>query len=175
MKYLQLNIKAPLQYYSLASHASSVKNDFFKTAIAPTKAAIVGMLGNAMGYSRGSEELRRLYDSIVVKHKTIEESQTHIVDDQIVLARKGESFACAGGGRTKPGVSMQKWVEYLQDAHFLVFIGAEEPLLDILYAALRNPAHALYFGRKCCVPSEPVVRKKIILEEREMPDGFDSF
>ena len=43
---------------------------------------------------------------------------------------------------------------YLQDKAFAVFLSADMALIEEAEQALKNPVWPIYFGRKCCAPTE---------------------
>jgi CRISPR system Cascade subunit CasD len=61
----------------------------------------------------------------------------------------------AGGTPSKDGVPSHRF--YLADAAFLVGMeDGDRSLLEMIYAALRNPVWPLALGRRSYVPSEPI-------------------
>jgi len=47
--------------------------------------------------------------------------------------------------------------QYLWDASFLVALRGDSTTINLVEAALRNPVWPVFLGRKCCVPSEPLL------------------
>jgi CRISPR system Cascade subunit CasD len=61
----------------------------------------------------------------------------------------------ASGGPTDNPVIMPR--EYLQDARFGVLLAGEAETLAPLPGAFADPRWGLWLGRKCCIPSTPIV------------------
>ena len=171
MKYLPLTFLGVLQYYA-SPNSSSIKGTF-PTEDHPTKSAVVGMIASALGYERGAVASRELYDKLDVKYEIIKEGSI-FTDFQTVKPLKSQDnymnkhhtnkFTTVSGALiTKQGEL--KYVNYLQDAEFKVYIGADEQTLEEIYNAIRNPVYALYFGKRCCVPNKPIVGNYELVED----------
>lgn len=121
------------------------------TANFPTKSAITGLLGCAMGLARESAELPRMAQEMTIGIRA-DRSGTILSDYQTIHGMPGIRKA-NGDERDDPIVSPHF---YLQDAAFLVLIETTEPWRQRIAAALDDPKWCLYLGRKNCVPSRPV-------------------
>lgn len=154
---LFLRLEGPLQ--SWGSHEA--KFVIRRTAEAPTKSGVLGMLCAALGVSRSDAaakwlpKLRDLRMGVRIDAPGIRWWDYHTVGARMLM-RTAE-------GRTKPGAMLTRR-EYLCDASFLVALQGETTLIADLEIAMNGPKWTLYLGRKCCPPSRP------LLEHR--PDSF---
>ena len=147
---LFLRLEGPLQAWGDQQSKFVVR----RTAEAPTKSAVIGMLCAALGVSRAqaSDEwlpkLRNLHMGARVDMPGIRWWDYHTVG-------AGMKMRTAEGG-TKPGAMLTRR-EYLCDASFLVALQGQPDLIGQLEAAMQAPKWTLYLGRKCCPPSRPIL------------------
>jgi len=145
---LILKLEGPLQ--SWGEHS---KWDWRDTALMPTKSGIIGILGCALGYERNDIRLSELGEQLTIAVRADRPGSLitdfHSVQSQRLLNAEGKPRS---GGNT-----MITHRSYLQDACFTVVIAAEERLLRKLASALLHPQWTAYLGRKCCVPSRPIL------------------
>ena len=125
-----------------------------RTAEAPTKSGVIGMLCAALGVSRpqAAEEWLPKLGALRMGVR-IDVSGVRWWDYHTVGANM-EMRIAAGEGKTKPGAMLTRR-EYLCDASFLVALQGEPSLIGELEAAMKDPKWTLYLGRKCCPPSRP--------------------
>jgi CRISPR system Cascade subunit CasD len=150
MNTLFLRLESPLQAWG--GHESK----FFvrRIAEAPTKSGVIGLLCAALGVSRTDApkawlpRLRALRMGVRVDRPGTRWWDYHTVGAKMRM-RTAE-------GKTKEGALLSRR-EYLCDASFLVALQGEEKLLEQLQKALQNPRWTLYLGRKCCLPSRPIL------------------
>lgn len=183
--YLILRLDAPFQSYSMGR-----TERYIKTSLFPTKSAIIGLLGCALGYSRGDERLIILCDNLkmavridsypinLVDYQTIHGGNIYAQDSKTgQWVRKEKSGhltiesvlqnkeATASGDSAK---IVKK--EYLMDAIFTVVLEGEEKILKECVDALNNPIWFYSLGRSNCIPSIPLIGNK-----REEPiQNFES-
>jgi CRISPR system Cascade subunit CasD len=62
----------------------------------------------------------------------------------------------ASGALNKDAVVTRR--QYLLDARFGVILAGDRSVLERAAAALQNPVWGVWFGRKSCIPAEPVYR-----------------
>jgi CRISPR system Cascade subunit CasD len=62
------------------------------------------------------------------------------------------------GRKADPKATVLTYRQYLLDAKFGVILGGDKVLLERVAEALRNPTWGIWFGRKNCIPAEPVCR-----------------
>ena len=169
--YLPLFFSSVLQYY--AKQTNTTVKDYYPTERHPTKNAVVGMIGAALGCPRGDQRLSELTDNLDVLYRRTRGEATIYVDFQIVGLKDTDAIRLNGGAVQQ---NLAKRVEYIQDTDFAVYIGAEdENLLKEIYTALRNPVFAPYFGKRICVPNAPIARNFTLYTEEELQDAKDGF
>ena len=175
MHYIKMTLSAPTQHYAYVTETAHRR--FYKTEHAPTRSAVVGLLGCALGIPRGDKRLEDMNRSIsavwreapvMCGEKTCEISV--ICDDQTVTPGKGEAFLTADGSDEKSS-PIQKTIEYLCDARFEVFVGADDEALAGFYHALCDPEWALYCGKRKCPPDEMIPEETMrFYDKEELPD-----
>lgn len=131
------------------------------TGAAPTKSGIVGLLAAAQGRRRTDpiDDLVSLRLGI-----RIDEPGTVLRDYHTVSDFRGRpllSAAVSAAGVQKatspPKLTHVTQRFYLQDAVFVAGVTGEAGLITGIAEALRRPAFPLALGRRCCVPSQPLV------------------
>lgn len=129
-----------------------------RTAEAPTKSGVIGMLCSALGVSRSeaSEEWLSKLGSLRMGVR-IDVPGVRWWDYHTVGAGMRMRIA-EGEGKTKPGAMLTRR-EYLCDASFLVALQGEPGLIAELEAAMKTPKWTLYLGRKSCPPSRPLLER----------------
>lgn len=153
---LFLRLEGPLQAWG--DHES--KFVVRRTAEAPTKSGIIGMLCAALGVSRPTAagtwmpKLSSMRMGVRVDNPGIRWWDYHTVGAGI------EMRIAEGEGKTKPGAMLTRR-EYLCDASFLVALQGDDTLVTELAAAIENPKWTLYLGRKCCPPSRPLLEHPV--------------
>lgn len=160
--HLALMLDAPMQSWGFASRFQRRT-----TGLHPTKSGVVGMICAAMGLAKGSadegEMLPRLarlkMSSISIPcrrssrwtDKTEDLPALRLEDFHTVL----DTRRASGKMNDDPVVTRR---QYLLDARFGVILSGERTLLEHAAAALKDPVWGVWFGRKCCIPAEPVCR-----------------
>lgn len=147
-KLLILRLEGALQSWGATS-----KWDDRDTEDFPTKSGIVGLLGCAMGISRGDPALAELNAAITIAVRADRRGE-RITDFQTVT---GSPLRNAEGKPKSTGNTLISERVYLQDACFSVFIETEPYWHDRIISALNAPKWCMYLGRKACVPSRPVL------------------
>lgn len=177
MKYLTLRFSGVLQYYSSKTNTTLKQN--YPTDFYPTRNAIIGLIGSAMGINREdfNDFRANLESKISTKYKSLSTKASILEDFQTVRPLKSQQyymnkqnnrnsfFSVEGKQKNTPII---KNIQYLQDADFEVYVGSEdEQLLKDIYDAIRNPVYALYFGKRSCVPNKPIVTEFILTDSVE--------
>lgn len=180
MNYIKLTLSGVLQYY--ADNNSIALRTTYNSSITPTKSAVIGLIASALGLPRKSEESIDLYNELTAKYKVINGGQL-FEDFQTIKPLKSQSnymnkfytrnqFSTVGGS-IRDG-QLIKRVQYLQDGSFEVYVGCEDSdLLHKIFDAIGNPAYALYFGKRSCIPNKPIVTKFELFSEEELHDVHD--
>ena len=149
---LFLRLEGPMQSWGDQESKFVIR----RTAEAPTKSGVIGLLCAALGVSRpeaASGWLSKL--SALRMGVRIDVPGVRWWDYHTVGARMQMRIA-EGEGKTKLGAMLTRR-EYLCDASFLVALQGEPPLIAKLTEAVGNPHWTLYLGRKCCPPSRPLL------------------
>ena len=144
---LKLVLEAPIQSYGRQSKWDTRDSGYY-----PSKSAIIGMIGCAMGIERNDEYLDFLADNLSVSVR-IDKNGKFMEDLQTVH----EPVYTAVGG-LKDGGTYHPLLNkvYIQDAIFTVFITGTISLLDKIYNAFQDPVWPVYLGRKSCIPVVPI-------------------
>lgn len=137
MKTLTINLTAPLQSYGdEATFERRTSTDY------PTKSAVIGMLAAALGYARSDPRIQQLYQLAFATR--VDQPGTPLTDFHTV--------------EWKPNVRKITYRDYLQDAVFVVALGADDDTtIDHLAEALTHPHYQLYLGRRSNPPAGPLV------------------
>jgi CRISPR system Cascade subunit CasD len=152
---LFLRLEGPLQAWGDQQSKFVVR----RTAEAPTKSGVIGLLCAALGVSRAQAEekwlpaLRGLRMGARIDRPGVRWWDYHTV------GAKMQMRIADGVDKTKRGAMLTRR-EYLCDASFLVVLQGDPPLMEQLHAAVRNPQWALYLGRKCCPASRPLLESR---------------
>ncbi|MBI1785436.1 type I-E CRISPR-associated protein Cas5/CasD, partial [Candidatus Sumerlaeota bacterium] len=147
---LFLRLEGPMQAWGDQESKFVIR----RTAEAPTKSGIIGMLCAALGVSRPEAskdwlpKLAALQMGVRMDKPGIRWWDYHTVGAEMQMR-------IADGGH-KPGAMLTRR-EYLCDASFLVALQGDPALIGELEAAISKPKWALYLGRKCCPPSRPLL------------------
>ncbi len=149
---LLLRLEGPMQSWGVQESKFVVR----RTAEAPTKSGVIGLLCAAMGVSREAARvefprLNTLRMGVRIDRPGVRWWDYHTVGAGMAM-RTAE-------GKTKPGAILTRR-EYLCDASFLVALWGDAALVDELSRAVRSPKWTLYLGRKSCPPSVPLVGRR---------------
>jgi CRISPR system Cascade subunit CasD len=155
--YLALLLDAPLQSWGFASRFQRRT-----TALHPTKSGVVGLICAAMGLAKGSpEESAMLPQLAALKMSSIAISRKDSLDSPLPVLRLEDYHTVLGtrraSGKMNPN-AVETRRQYLLDARFGVILEGPRPILERAAAALDNPTWGVWFGRKNCIPAEPIRR-----------------
>lgn len=188
-KYLELNFEGDWQYYFASLICNNHESGgIYKTALHPTKSAVVGMIGAAFGIPRHDPKLNELMSQLSVKYKTLKEGiiysdfqvarppftkiQRNKRNGRLETNHANARFETIDGKGSD--ATMLKTVEYLVGYHFTVYIMSEdEKLLQDIMHALDHPVYELYFGKRCCFIQGPLIKNRNLLSEEEM-EGIEN-
>ena len=165
---LLMRLEGPLQSWGGRS-----RWDVRDTETEPTKSAIIGLLGCALGYGMGDVRLETELDAGFRFGVRVESPGSILKDYQTV-----SGFLPTADGRYRhSGISISTSVErlrsdpnateatilspryYLEDAAFLVALEERPGQPDLARRcaeALQHPKWPLFLGRKCCIPTRPI-------------------
>ena len=151
---LFLRLSGPMQSWGTSSRFQLRRTDAY-----PSKSGVLGLLLCAKGVRRedSREELvslNKLLMGVRVDRPGTMDWDYHTVGAKIGI-RKAEG-GIKKTASTKEYETLLSRRQYLYDASFLVaLVGPGETIGDCA-KALREPKWAVFLGRKCCVPAEPV-------------------
>src|SRR5271157_426692 len=157
---LFLRLEGPLQAWGDQQSKFAIR----RTADAPTKSGVIGLLCAALGVSR-PEAANHWLPTLGAMRMGVRIDQPGIRWWDYHTVGAGMPMRTAEGG-TKPGAMLTRR-EYLCDASFLVALQGERDLIAQLEAAIKKPKWTLYLGRKSCPPSRPM------LDPKHPPREFD--
>jgi CRISPR system Cascade subunit CasD len=149
---LFLRLEGPMQSWGDQQSKFVVR----RTAEAPTKSGVIGMLCAALGVPRSEASyewlprLSALRMGVRIDRPGVRWWDYHTVGARMLM-RTAE-------GETKEGAMLTRR-EYLCDASFLVALQGEPERIARLETALRNPHWTPYLGRKACPPSRPLLER----------------
>jgi len=152
-----LRLEGPLQAWG-----DNSKFVIRRTAEAPTKSGVLGLICCAMGLSRpaAAERLPELNE--LRMGVRIDRPGTRCWDYHTVGARYGLLTAAGEMKRTASTDEYETLVsrrEYLCDASFLVALQGDPDPIGAIRDALRNPKWWLFLGRKSCPPATPILEE----------------
>lgn len=150
-KYLILVLEGPMQSWGLQG-----KFDHRDTTSFPTKSGVVGLLGSALGIERNDRlhiaELASFEMSTIALKRGVILNDYHTVgcgyknNTSRILQADGKGYSQAVTHR-----------DYLCDASFAVILYGDSKLADRCAVALDNPKWSTYLGRRCCIPTRPIL------------------
>lgn len=151
---LFLRLAGPMQSWGTSSRFQLRRTDLF-----PSKSGVLGMLLCAKGVRRedSPEQLKRL--TPLMMGVRIDRSGTLDWDYHTAGAKFGIRSADGNIKKTATTGEYETLLsrrQYLYDASFLVALQGDTGIIEDCASALDNPVWALFLGRKCCVPAEPV-------------------
>ena len=164
MRWMHLRLRAPLAAFGGETiDAHGVIRDF------PAQSMLTGLLANALGWTRAMRAEHQSLQERIVFGALWEKNQElgRMTDYQTAQLGKndqtwttrGVPAGRAGGLATYVGAH-QRWRDYHTDLRMAIVLRLEpvdaSPGLEVLAAALDQPARPLFIGRKSCLPSAPI-------------------
>lgn len=130
----------------LAAYGTALRLEYRLTEAEPTESAIFGLVRCALGIPRGEDwpERQQLTLKIVSHTHEGEFRDFHTVRDAITYE-----------GSAGRAIITQRY--YLINSASTVELSGDSKLIDKISNALRCPTWQLYLGRRCCVPTAPLV------------------
>lgn len=175
--FLALWLEGPLQSWGASSKFyNRTTLDF------PTKSAMYGMVLAAMGRSGEQQEfLKSLNGSLdVFACSTSKNGEISKLEDFQMIGAAYDSndpwgklmTPKKGDGRSPTGVTGAKLVykEYLECAAFGVVMEIPIELKDKIVNAFQEPVFDLYLGRKCCIPSDFILKRSCQTKEEAITE-----
>jgi CRISPR system Cascade subunit CasD len=152
-KYVVLNLEGSLQSWGFDS-----KYNRRDTGLMPTKSAIAGMCGAAIGLSWGSDESNFFHEEFS-KLKMISLTINKDTRYKSLSATRMQDYHIVQNSRQADGKIKNSHItyrQYLTDAVFGVLLYGNSELIDKISQALQDPCWGIWLGRKSCIPSSPV-------------------
>lgn len=151
-----LRLAGPLQSWGVASQFNERR-----TAPAPTKSGVLGLLAAALGRRRRDpiEDLVKLQMGVRSDQPGSLLRDYHTVSDHPGTPLLSANLDARGHQkRTSPKKFTQPTHRfYLEDAVFVAVLQGEEGFMTDLAHALRHPVFPLALGRRSCVPVQPLL------------------
>ncbi len=159
---LAFYIHAPMQAWGASS-----KFQRRDTEAHPTKSAVLGLVAAAMGIDKNQlDEPARIEELSDLGFST-----ARLVSSENNEIRRLNDYHTVGGGydtktqklfitrKASGGTSTTILTHraYLTDARFVVVLEGSCTLLEKIRDALNNPVWGVWFGRKACLPSAPLI------------------
>ncbi|MCB1098675.1 MAG: type I-E CRISPR-associated protein Cas5/CasD [Verrucomicrobiae bacterium] len=167
---LAIYLDAPLQSWGVASQFQ-----FRDTEAHPSKSGILGMVAAAMGIDKdASDEEARVLELSTLTLSTFKLTGTENKLGRPARITRLLDFHTIGGGYDKKNPLESSHIPqkasggayphavitrrtYLNDARFIAALSGELSLLARIQAALTDPVWGIWLGRKCCLPSAPLL------------------
>lgn len=158
-RYLRCKLRGVMMYFCSGIDFDPITASIrCNTHKCPSKRAMVGLIGACLGISRNDSRLKELENSLIMKYRVVREGTT-MKDFQSPSPSDYDKYAC--------GKKLKKYIEYLTDYKFDVYISGDEELLKQIHAAFFNPVYMPYLGKKCCFISEELADEDFNLIEEE--------
>ncbi len=154
---LALLLDSPMQSWG---HASRFERR--TTALHPTRSGVLGLIAAAMGINKlTSDEADQLARFAVLRITTLKLDKRDRHGRELPIQRLEDYHTVTGirraSGKVDEDATVQTYRHYLLDARFGVLLEGPVDLLKEIAAALQNPCWGVSLGRKCCLPSSPLL------------------
>lgn len=154
-RYLALRLEGPLQSWGFDSQYNR-RN----TGLMPTKSSIAGMCCAALGRPRGSDEERKFLTAFGAVRMTAIAILRKGIKKDLPVRRLLDYHTVQNTMRAKGTLNTDCVLthrQYLTDAAFGILLEGDAVLLGEITAALADPKWGIWFGRKTCIPSAPLL------------------
>ena len=154
--YLALLLDAPLQSWGFSSRFQRRT-----TGLHPTKSGVIGLICAAMGLAKGSAEERDMLPHLGGLKMTTLAIPRQPQGDPLPAIRLEDYHTVLGTRRASGAMNPDAVVtrrQYLADARFGVILAGDPAILKRIITALEDPVWGVWFGRKSCLPAEPILR-----------------
>lgn len=159
--WLVLRVQAPMIAFGgvAIDHVGPTRNF-------PAASMLTGMIGNALGWGWSDKDFHQSIQDRLIFAALQDRGGTHIEDTQNAqLAKDDKGWTSLGYPSGRSGASYgaphRRIREYLADASLRLVLRLESedesPTLGDLARAFDKPARPLFFGRKPCLPSMPLL------------------
>jgi len=152
---LFLRLSGPMQSWGTGSRLQIRRTDAY-----PSKSGVLGMILCAMGVPRAKAP--EALGPLVALAMGVRLDRPGIPDWDYHTAGAGVGIRQAKGGvkytaTTREPETLLSRREYLLDASFLVALHGDGEVIAQVAEALDKPVWPVFLGRKCCIPTEPVL------------------
>ncbi len=154
----------------------------------PALSMLTGLLGNALGYDHSEHEKLNALQKRIEFIARQEISGKKIMDYQTVdlsqgfmdMAKMGWTTRHTrderGKGKATKGTHI-RYRYYFADSIITIFLTLNpedrDPDINSLASALEKPERPLFIGRKCCIPSTPILANKI--EDEDLLNALKNY
>ena len=150
-----LRLSGPMQSWGTSSRLQLRRSDAY-----PSKSGVLGIILCALGIERA--EAPAALGTLASLAMGVRLDRPGTMDWDYHTAGAGIGIRKAEGGikltaSTKEPETLLSRRQYLYDASFLVALQGDAETVSRVIAALKSPVWPVFLGRKCCVPSEPVL------------------
>ena len=160
MKHLALYLRAPLQ-----SWGASSKFGDRGTLDAPTRSGLLGLLAAACGIDKNDEARDRewlaraakLSLSVLAFRRGDRMADYHTVGAQYDKDNPWQKRMIPVTADGKPRGTDLTHRDYLTDSVFGVVLSGDDDLVAEMAIGLADPVWGVWFGRKSCIPTEPIL------------------
>jgi len=166
---LAIYLDAPLQSWGVASQFQ-----FRDTEAHPSKSGILGMIAAALGIDKNAaDEETHIGELSALTLSTFKVTGMGGHRGQRARITRLVDFHTIGGGYDKKDPLEASHIPqkasggafgtvitrrtYLNDARFIAVLTGDMPLIERVLSALNDPVWGMWFGRKCCIPSAPLL------------------
>ena len=133
MKTILMKFVGPMQSWGTDSHFETRHTDFY-----PSKSAVTGMIGAALGIRR-DDDIKGLED---IKFATRIDQEGSLLKDYHIVRKRNPDGELNGGNYVTERY-------YLEDAIFVVAVSHEDnSLIERIYEALKRPYFQLFLGKR---------------------------
>jgi len=153
--FLALRLEGPLQ-----SWGGDSQYNRRSTGLMPTKSAIAGICCAALGLPRGrdrEQEFLVAFGSVRMTAIAIPRNEIK----KVLPVRRLQDYHTVQNTRRASGTINNDCVlthrQYLTDAAFGVLLEGDTTLLGKIADALSDPVWGIWFGRKTCIPTAPIL------------------
>ena len=160
MRHLALYLRAPLQ-----SWGASSKFGDRGTIDAPTRSGLLGMIAAACGIDKNDEandhewlaRAAKLSLAILALRRGDRMTDYHTVGARYDKGDPWQKRMIPVTADGKPRGTDLTHRDYLMDSVFGAVISGEDRFVAKMAAGLANPVWGVWFGRKSCIPTEPIL------------------
>lgn len=158
----------------IMSFGGTALDDYGSSDRFPCRSMLTGLIANALGASftdpgypdfMGDLQRRLRYAVRCDREGVLEEDfQTVDVTQGHLQGALLTSYGWTEARGSSPYRTIVRHQEYLAGASYLVAVAFEKdssPSPDEIEQALKQPARMLFFGRKSCLPSQPIFHRRV--------------